>query len=61
METKQENIVEGICGKNLTWFFSKGDGILTIKGSGEMDSFDEEPAPWNEYEIKKANLSKDRI
>ena len=56
METKQENIVEGICGKNLTWFFSKGDGILTIEGSGEMNSYDKEPAPWDGYEIKKAVL-----
>ena len=57
METKQENILEGICGKNLTWFFSKGDGILTIEGSGEMNSYDKEPAPWDGYEFKKVVIS----
>lgn len=56
METKQDNIVEGICGKSLTWFFNNEDGILTIKGSGEMDSYDKEPAPWDGYVIKKIVL-----
>lgn len=56
MKTQQEDLIEGICGKNLTWFFSKGDGILIIEGSGEMNSYDKEPAPWDGYEIKKVVL-----
>ncbi|MBP5477527.1 MAG: leucine-rich repeat domain-containing protein [Paludibacteraceae bacterium] len=57
METNQENLISGTCGKNLTWFFNKEDGILTIKGSGEMYSYEKEPIPWDGYEIKKVVIS----
>ena len=33
--------VSGTCGENLTWSFNPDTGILTIEGTGEMDS-----APW---------------
>lgn len=39
----------GICGDNLTWILN-GDGKLTISGTGEMYSFEDEEPEW--YESK---------
>ena len=43
------------CGDDLTWSYA--DGVLTIKGSGEMDDY-EEDAPWAAYrdEVEKVVL-----
>lgn len=35
------------CGESLTWELTAG--ILTIKGTGDMYDYSEEPAPWSEY------------
>ena len=43
------------CGDDLTWSYA--DGVLTIKGSGEMDDY-EKTAPWADHknEIEKVVL-----
>ena len=36
----------GTCGENLTWEYA--DGVLTIRGTGDMDSYEyNEEQPWN--------------
>ncbi len=39
----------GTCGANLTWTFDESTGTLTISGTGEMDSFDFDNRPWEDY------------
>ncbi len=39
----------GTCGANLTWTFDDSTGTLTISGTGEMDSFDFDNRPWEDY------------
>ena len=34
----------GTCGKNLTWTLDTNNGLLTISGTGEMDSFSRTPS-----------------
>lgn len=38
----------GFCGDDLTWVLS-GDGVLTISGTGEMDGYGMDGAPWYNY------------
>jgi len=47
---------QGSCGADMTWEYA--DGVLTIKGDGSMDDF-EDAAPWADYkdEIKRVVLS----
>ena len=51
-----EVTAQGSCGADMTWEYV--DGVLTIKGDGSMDDF-EEAAPWADYkdEIKRVVLS----
>lgn len=37
----------GSCGTGLTWSYD--GGILTIRGSGSMDDYDQAAAPWYDY------------
>ena len=37
--------MKGSCGKNLTWNLDR-DGVLTISGSGPMDSYSKASLPW---------------
>lgn len=41
---------ENECGEGITWAFE--DGVLTIRGDGEMDDFEKNGAPWQEYRDK---------
>lgn len=43
----QTLLAEGLCGENLTWSLSL-DGVLTIRGTGNMDDYDYGGAPWHE-------------
>lgn len=58
-ETTEPAVVRepGMCGENLSWRYA--DGVLTISGSGEMDSFAEGMAPWQTHKesIRKVVLS----
>ena len=54
----QENIIENVpdvtlssssCGENLIWSYDKN--VLTISGTGEMDNYDNSPAPWSSYAV----------
>ena len=38
----------GDCGKDLTWTLGV-DGVLTIDGSGSMDSFEPDTMPWKDF------------
>jgi hypothetical protein len=38
---------ENECGEGITWAFA--DGVLTIRGDGEMDDFEEGHAPWQAH------------
>ena len=53
--------ISGSCGKNLTWKVDESTGILTISGSGEMDSwergYDSCPAPWGSCKFNKVVIS----
>ncbi len=51
-------MVGGTCGENLHWTFNKMTQKLTITGSGAMDDYEWEGAPWRDYlyEIKEAEL-----
>ena len=37
----------GSCGANLKWSYS--DGVLTITGTGDMDDYGQNTAPWQEH------------
>ncbi len=45
---------KGVCGADLTWYYQ--DGVLVIKGTGEMTNFyysyDETNMPWVDYQDK---------
>ena len=43
-----QGITSGTCGENLTWEFEEETGMLTISGTGEMESFSEN-APWSDF------------
>ena len=40
------------CGENLVWSLDH-EGLLTISGTGEMDSFIEDKPPWGKLNIRK--------
>ena len=44
----------GTCGENITWLLD-GNGVLTISGTGTMDDYDAEDAPWfeNRWNVEK--------
>ena len=43
-------LYSGVCGDDLTWRFDPDTGLLTIEGSGVMNSWhDAEPAPWSPF------------
>ena len=50
-------VAQGTCGDNLTWKLD-AEGTLTVSGTGYMDDYDEDPAPWKAHttEIKKIIL-----
>ena len=39
-------VTGGSCGENLTWSLDEATGVLTIDGSGAMDDYAQEGAPW---------------
>ncbi len=41
-------IASGVCGDDLTWVL-KGNGVLTISGTGDMYDYPSGRAPWYEY------------
>lgn len=53
----------GKCGADLEWYFK--DGILVIRGSGEMDNYSEvravSDAPWQEYDDGRLALQVARV
>ena len=48
-----EVVASGTCGENLTWSLD-GDGVLTIRGTGEMKDYQTDSTPWegNRWKIK---------
>ena len=44
----EEITASGTCGDNLTWVLDS-EGVLTISGSGEMQSFSSTNSPWKNY------------
>lgn len=57
---------EGSCGENLTWDYEESTGILTISGTGTMNSYEHEMGydwvwvPWHDYrnEIRQVIVKK---
>ena len=49
----------GTCGENLTWTFDDATGILIISGTGDMEDFEFDNRPWEDfkYEIKTVVIS----
>ena len=41
-------IAAGTCGENLTWTMDD-EGLLTISGNGEMDDYEMNSSPWQQY------------
>ncbi|MCQ2204091.1 MAG: leucine-rich repeat domain-containing protein [Bacteroidales bacterium] len=37
----------GTCGENLTWNYDESTRVLTISGTGAMDDYEPEKAPWS--------------
>ena len=50
-EKPAESPNTGKCGENLTWELSE-NGVLTIRGSGRMDDYEETKTPWNVQNVK---------
>lgn len=52
-------ILNGTCGKNLTWTLNTKTGVLNIEGKGDMSFYPSGDCPWRSYkeEIKNVNLS----
>ena len=46
--------VTGTCGENLTWEFDESTGTLTISGTGKMNDYDDEDAPWKSLAVTEA-------
>lgn len=40
---------KGICGSDMTWYYQ--DGVLVIKGTGDMNNYSIDTAPWKDYSI----------
>ena len=49
----------GTCGENLTWTFDDATGILIISGTGDMENYENDNRPWEnfKYEIKTVVIS----
>ena len=49
----------GLCGKDMSWSFDQSSGILHIQGTGNMNDYSWDSAPWHEYasEITQVVLS----
>ena len=48
-EMPTDEIINGTCGKNLTWSSNKTKAILTISGTGDMEDYVID-APWKQYQ-----------
>ena len=44
-------VYSGQCGDKISWSFSPSDGLLDLKGSGEMFDYDSQGAPWSSLGI----------
>lgn len=40
---------KGICGSDMTWYYQ--DGVLIIKGTGDMNNYSIDTAPWKDYSV----------
>lgn len=60
MGLQAEAATSGSCGKNVTWKFDTKTGTLTISGSGPMDNFGFDEAPWSGYwnKIRSVDIRK---
>jgi hypothetical protein len=47
----------GKCGANLNWSYNSVNNALTITGSGDMDDYQSNGAPWHTYKNKIAIIS----
>ena len=45
------------CGENLTWSFDEETGTLTITGSGAMEDYNQQYAPWDGFKTKIKAIS----
>ena len=55
-EDDEEETIGGTCGDNLTWEFDEDNGILIIRGTGDMYDFEfsgEHANPWRSFAIEK--------
>lgn len=50
-EPPAEDPNTGMCGENLTWELLE-NGVLTIRGRGRMDDYEEAKTPWNVQNVK---------
>ena len=41
--------VTGVCGDNATYSYNSDNGVLAIKGTGDMYSYESDYAPWHDY------------
>ena len=51
-----EEEYQGPCGDNLTWFYDKDTGTLSISGTGEMWSYANKSVPWMNKKIEISRL-----
>ncbi len=42
----------GTCGNNATWSYDDSTNTLTISGTGDMNDYDRETAPWYKYRVR---------
>lgn len=52
----EETATSGTCGENLTWAFDNATGTLTISGKGEMEDYDYNNRPWEEYKYEVTSV-----
>ena len=50
--TAKSEIIDGICGDNLTWRLNTETGVLKIYGTGEMYNYHASVTPWKQYHNK---------
>ena len=46
----------GICGEDVQWGFKEDTGELVIIGTGPMEDYTSESAPWSNWEIESASI-----
>ena len=52
VEPDSSSVIEGTCGRNLTWRLNQSTGVLTISGTGPMRDYTDDssnPAPWSSF------------